>query len=113
GGSGNWENISVEIPGVGRISSLEMFVTASDTEESLVSIHLTRQSDGRVLEAFVFDDIDFNLDEKLTSGDLSPITFEICDQEDESGLCLSTGELTLHVNWQGTGDIVKGFTKSH
>jgi hypothetical protein len=113
GGEALWEDVSVQIPGIGGVTSVEMFVVVGDPEGSRASIFLTREADGRVLSGQTFDGIVFEADQRLTTGELSPLNFEICVEEDESGQCITTEEITLQATWQGTGELVKDKETTH
>jgi hypothetical protein len=113
GGEALWEGISVQIPGIGGVTSVEMFAVLGDPEGSRASIFLTREADGSVLSGHTSDGIVFEADKQLTTGELSPLNFEICVENDESGQCITIEEMTLQATWQGTGELEKDKVKSH
>jgi hypothetical protein len=104
GGSAEWSDISLEVPGVGAVVYAELFV--AETEEGTDIFVALNTEEGNFAQGFTtIDQNIFDANKKLTSATLSPLTIEV-SVFDESLNFIGTAEINIQGIWQGTGDLL-------
>jgi hypothetical protein len=104
GADAGWDDINVEVPEVGTVqfATLEVFETEAGTN---IVVQLATE-EGNIAEGFTTIDPNvFEIDNKLTSATLSPVTIEVIIS-DESSNPIGTAEITVQATWEGIGDIL-------
>jgi hypothetical protein len=97
-----WDDINVEVPDVGTVLQAE--IRAFETEAGTDIIVGLILEDGNF--AFGFTTIDqnvFEIDKKLTSATLSPVTVEVTIFDDFFNE-IGTAAVTVQATWEGFGD---------
>jgi hypothetical protein len=105
-GSATWNDISLDVPGIGTVVYADLFVIESEWGITDIAVFLITE-EGNFVEAFTTTDQNvFDTDKKLTSATLSPVTYEVF-VFDEFGNFIQTSEITIQATWEGTGDLNK------
>lgn len=101
-----WDDLSVEVSGVGTITTIELVVSDSegDDDTNEVFVNLGRLEDGALLQGRTHDDIEFEIDKKLDTAKLNAVDVDICVQGDLHDDCDAFEQVTLEIEWQGIGD---------
>jgi hypothetical protein len=104
GADAGWTDINVKVPEVGTVqfATLEVFETEAGTN---IVVQLVTE-EGNIAEGFTAIDPNvFEIDNKLASATLSPVTMEVIIS-DESSNPIGTAEITVQATWEGIGDIL-------
>jgi hypothetical protein len=103
-GEAVWEDIRVEVPGVGTVTFARITFIGSEVDKTtdVHAILITEEGVEFFAEGFTtIDQILFETDKKLTSATLSPVTLEV-GYFDEFDNFITT-EITVQATWEGTG----------
>jgi hypothetical protein len=103
GGFALWNDISVEVPGVGTVVSVELTARETTTGINTVCVVLGTE-EGDVAEGCTFtDQTVFEADNNLKSASLSPVTLQVFEF-DEFGNVIGEAQITIQATWEGIGD---------
>ena len=106
GGFAQWNDISLEVPGVGTVVFADLTVSEGVFEIPILNVFLNTE-EGNIAEGVAFIDQNvFGVDKKLTTATLSPVTMQLF-VSDEFGNFIETTEITIQATWEGTGDTLK------
>jgi hypothetical protein len=99
-----WEDIRVEVPGVGTVLYVELYVLESEGANDIVSVALYTEESGWLQGFTTADQNVFDANSILTSATLSPVTIEVSDTFNEFSTPI---EITIEATYEGTGDLTK------
>lgn len=116
GGAARWNDISVEVPGIGTVVYAEHVVAESEgTAGKFTDIFvLLGTEEGNTVQGFttIVDQNVFDAGNTLRSATLSPVRMEV-SVSDESGNIIGTTEITVQSTWEGTGELHKEKVSQH
>lgn len=107
--TGLWQDISVDVPGIGTVIGASIRVIESDTGTE-VFVGFETEEGNLAFGSTTLDEGGFEIDSKLTSATLSPVSIDVTIF-DEAFSPIGTGEVTVQATWEGIGDILSQKTK--
>jgi hypothetical protein len=106
-----WDDISVEVRGIGTVVSAHFDVIETEQDTILYVILFTE--DGNFADGLTtIDPNAFDIDKKLTTATLSPVKIEVV-KYDEFSNEIGRAEITIQATWEGTGELSTEKDKGH